>query len=88
MVLESDLCMLLYQYFNRSYIYILKIDLFLGLHTIMWNKKSALKCFKCYNEKRLHNFVNMSVAPVIMLLNKKLSIKYVIKQVTLSSPQL
>ena len=25
---------------------------------ILWNKKSVLKCFKCYSEKRLHNFGN------------------------------
>ena len=31
---------------------------FLGIHTILWNKKSVVKCFKCYSEKSLHNFVN------------------------------
>ena len=35
---------------------ILKIELFGGIHTILWNKKSALKCFKCYSEKRQHTF--------------------------------
>ena len=42
----------------KQMLYILKIELFLGIHTILWNKKSAVKCFKCYSEKRLHNFVN------------------------------
>ena len=42
----------------KQKLYILKIKLFLGIHTILWNKKSAVKCFKCYSEKRLHNFVN------------------------------
>ena len=38
--------------------YILKIEFFWGIHTILWNKKIVLKCFKCYSEKRLHNFGN------------------------------
>ena len=42
----------------KQKLYIIKIQLFLGIITILWNKKSALKCFKCYSEKRLHNFVN------------------------------
>ena len=42
----------------KQKLYILKIELFLGIHTILWNKKSAVKCFKCYSEKILHNFVN------------------------------
>ena len=42
----------------KQKLYILKIELFLGIHMISWNKKSALKCFKCYSKKRLHNFVN------------------------------
>ena len=42
----------------KQKLYILKIELFLGIHTILWNKKSAVKCFKCYSEKSLHNFVN------------------------------
>ena len=42
----------------KQKLYILKIELFLGINTILWNKKSALKCFKCYSEKRLHNFGN------------------------------
>ena len=42
----------------KQKLHILKIELFLGIHTILWHKKSALKCFKCYSEKRLHNFGN------------------------------
>ena len=42
----------------KQKLYILKIELFLGIQTILWNKKSAMKCFKCYSEKSLHNFVN------------------------------
>ena len=42
----------------KQKLYILKIELFFGIHMILWNKRSALKCFKCYSEKRLHNFGN------------------------------
>ena len=42
----------------KQKLYILKIELFLGTHMILWNKKSALKCFIGYSEKGLHNFGN------------------------------
>ena len=42
----------------KQELYILKIELFFGIHKILWSKISALKCFKCYSEKGLHNFGN------------------------------
>ena len=54
----------------KQKLYILKIELFLGIHTILRSKKSALRCFKCYREKRLHNFVNrLEIGTTIILLS-------------------
>ena len=50
----------------KQKLYILKKELFLGTHTILWNKKSALKYFKCYSEKRLHNFGNRLEIDIFM----------------------
>ena len=50
-------------------IYILKIEVFLVMHAILWDKKNSLKCFKCYSQKRLHTF---SKRPEIGTEEKKL----------------
>ena len=55
----------------KQKLYILKIELFLGIHTVLWNKKSALKCFKCYSEKRLHSFGNrLKIGTTIIIINR------------------
>ena len=33
----------------KQKLYSLKIELFWGIHTILWNRKSAPKCFKSYS---------------------------------------
>ena len=60
----------------KQKVYILKIELFLGIHTILWNKKSVLKCFKCYSEKSLNNFGNrLEIGTAII--KQKINLTYI-----------
>ena len=58
----------------KQKLYILKIELFLDIHTFLWNKKSALKYLKCYREKRLHNlFYRLEIGTTIVELFTKIT---------------